>query len=128
MSWLKKGSRRQRDWQGRRQLRVSVSPRVAAGGVHPGVGWGDPRGGGGMLAKLFWESPSGRRFPGIHANTVVRTPYLLSVSPPGHGSACPGVSARRGNSLPLKQTLFPVLEAGFSSRSACGGFLRFLKV
>ncbi|XP_017813592.1 ras-related GTP-binding protein D isoform X3 [Papio anubis] len=95
MSWLKKGSRRQRDWQGRRQLRVSVSPRVAAGGVHPGVGWGDPRGGGGMLAKLFWESPSGRRFPGIHANTVVRTPYLLSVSPPGHGSACPGGSARR---------------------------------
>lgn len=29
----KKGSRRQRDWQGLRQLRVSVLPRVAAGGV-----------------------------------------------------------------------------------------------
>lgn len=33
MSWLKKGSRRQRDWQGRLQLRVSVLSRVATGGV-----------------------------------------------------------------------------------------------
>lgn len=50
----KKGSRRQRDWQGRRQLRVSVLPRVAAGGVlrlhglrrrgHPwSRGWGGVR-------------------------------------------------------------------------------------
>lgn len=29
----KKGSRQQRDWQGRRQLRVSVLPGVVAGGI-----------------------------------------------------------------------------------------------
>lgn len=108
----KKGSRRQRDWQGRRQLRVSVLPRVAAGGVlrlhglrrrrHPcRRGWG-------VRAQVMWKSPSGCGFPGIQANTVVRTPYLCSVSPPGHGSACPGVSTGRGNTLSLKQTLFPV--------------------
>lgn len=53
MSRLKKGSGRQRDWQGRRQLRVSVSPRVAAGdtGAVWGRDCGDLRGGGGPRAS-----------------------------------------------------------------------------
>ena len=49
----KKGSRRQRDWQGRRQLRVSVLPRVATGGVlglPRSVEWGHPWSRGGMRA------------------------------------------------------------------------------
>lgn len=75
----KKGSRRQRDWQGLRQLRVSVLPRVAAGGVFGllrSAASGapvQPRGG---CAPVTGESPSGRGFPGVQTNTVVRTPYL----------------------------------------------------
>lgn len=95
----KKGSRRQRDWQGRRQLRVSVLPRVAAGGVP-----GPPRSAEGCT-QVIKESPCGRGYPEIQANKVVRTPYLCSASPPGHGSACPGVSAGRGNTEPLRSKL-----------------------
>lgn len=95
----KKGSRRQRDWQGRRQLRVSVLSRVAAGGVP-----GPPRSAEGCT-QVIKESPCGRGYPEIQANKVVRTPYLCSASPPGHGSACPGVSAGRGNTEPLRSKL-----------------------
>ena len=38
---------------------------------------------------MIREAPIGSGFPEIQANTVVRTPNLCSVSPPGHGSACP---------------------------------------
>lgn len=64
--------------------------------------WGSPglrlrgtHGVAGRCTQVMRKSPCGRRFPGIQANTVVRTPYLRSVSPPGHGSHCPGVSAGR---------------------------------
>lgn len=92
----KKGSRRrQRDWQGRRQLRVSVLPRVASRrgrgpGAAPACGLGAP---GEMHPGDVGVAESGRGFPGIQANTVVRTPYLRSVSPSGHDSACPAESA-----------------------------------
>ncbi|XP_066867565.1 ras-related GTP-binding protein D isoform X1 [Kogia breviceps] len=56
----KKGSRRQRDWQGRRQLRVSVLPCVAAGGV-PGpprsAAWRHRWSGGGMHPVLDFSDP-----------------------------------------------------------------------
>lgn len=63
MSWLKKGSGRQRDWQGRLQLRVSVLSRVATGGV---LG---PQGGGTLGAVAggdarHWSRRAVAGFPG----------------------------------------------------------------
>jgi hypothetical protein len=102
MSWLKKGSWRPRDRQGRRQLRASVLSRSA-----PGRGRGSRRGGGGgdaCLGGAGVAERSGRvRLLGhlIYARVTSWAPWCLL-----------GVSAGRGIFLPL---CFLFKEPGFGS-------------
>lgn len=66
------------------------------------------------MHQVIRESPSGHGFPGFQANMVVRTPYLRSVSLPGHGSALPwSERGAREYIATQKQTVFAI-EAGFS--------------
>lgn len=70
----KKGSRRQRDWQVVGSCGCQscpVSPREGSRGRRGGTG-----GEAGGCAQVIRVSPSGRGYPEIQANRVVRTPYL----------------------------------------------------
>ena len=107
MSWLKKaagGSVTGRVVGSCGCQSCPVSPREGSRG-RPGRRRGGTGGGAEGCTQVIRKSPCGRGYPEIQANKVVRTPYLCSASPPGHGSACPGVSAGRGNTEPLRSKL-----------------------
>lgn len=79
------------------------------------------------MHQVIRESPSGHRFPGFQANMVVRTPYLRSVSPPGHGSALPwSERAAGGSTLRLRSKLCLLLKRDLTIVQPVGAFLQLI--